>query len=668
MSAQGLFTHGGRGSLDRRVADLFAGLSVREKAGQMVTATLAELDTGAGLADGPPGFVVVPPLSRDECRARLGDLARTVAGHRRLPVVPIGMAATPGSVRFPGPIAMAATWDRDTVHRAASSIADAAAATGVRALLGPSAAPAGTDLESDVGPCFGGDVLLASEMVAAHVRGSQGTDHGTLPPNRVGCVLTQFGAGPGQLDGSPGHWDERTLRGEVLAVAAAAVRVGVLAVMPSTASNGGIPAHVDSWLLKDVLRGEWHFDGVVLSALGGVRDLAARHRVTAEFTEAIALAVEAGVDVGADLGEPWLTRRDRLEELIGHGAIPGWLVDDALAAVLRMKIRLGLFEPQPASTVRPPAGLPATPPADRLAARAVADSVVLLSDPRDLLPLASRPGVRIGVVVAGEDTPRDPDAAGLTENLATALRTRLPDATITRRGRGDAMSPGELSIVVVPENARAAVTDVARLAAGTGGCVVVHCGTRLGGLPELTGTTASVLVGWSPVAATAGALADVLAGRLEPGGRLPLAVGAHPDGAPGRATFPLGHGRGYTTFGYSHLRIAPDRPLEGESVVVECRVENTGNRPGREIVQVYLRDRVSSVIRPERMLAGFASVTTEPGRVRTVRISLPPDRFSIWDRGMRRTIEPGTFDVLVGASAGDIRLQGRIELGAPRNA
>jgi hypothetical protein len=169
-------------------------------------------------------------------------------------------------------------------------------------------------------------------------------------------------------------------------------------------------------------------------------------------------------------------------------------------------------------------------------------------------------------------------------------------------------------------------------------------------LAPLVATTAAVVLCWQPVNVHAEAHADMLLGAAEPGGRLPVPI----IGDGGRVVCPLGHGAGYTSVEYSHLRIAPDRGPGPPQLVVQCRVTNAGDRVGKEVVQVYLRDEVASVARTETSLAAFTTVELEPGRTVTVTLRIAAARLAVWNRAMRHVVEPGTFTVFVGRSAADL--------------
>ena len=428
-----------------------------------------------------------------------------------------------------------------------------------------------------------------------------------------------------------GQWHERVLRGRLLAPAEAAVHAGAAAIVPSPAGNAGVPTHTDVWLLRQVLRREWRFGGAVLAHPGAVDALDTTYRIASGPDQAVALALEAGVDVvGAG------SRVDHLVALVQSGAVAPWLVDDAVAAVLSLKFRPGLLDAHPPAHHGAPAARTSPAHVERAA---LTRSTVLLTDPGGVLPLDRARAVE---VLPGAVDSADVDA------LARALAAVLP---------GVAVWPGPAVTTVAPGSPADAVVVTARPedAVRTAETAVVT-GDEIGGLAALAATTATVLLCWRPLGDHAGVLADVLAGHAEPGGRLPVAVAS---------AFPLGHGGGYTTFDYSRLVISPPVLDGGDVLRVRCSVTNTGSRPGREVVQVYLANPTGrTVVADGTTLAAFAAVDLEPGQTLPVTVRLPPARLAVWNRTMRHIVEPGTVDVLVGRSAADIRLRGTVTVAA----
>ncbi|MCO1653598.1 glycoside hydrolase family 3 N-terminal domain-containing protein [Pseudonocardia humida] len=642
-----------------RTRDLLARMSLAQKAAQVVTAELgptADAPRGALLAleDGAApaenvaaGLLRVTGTDPDAVARAVRDAQRhaltgTAPG---IPALPVMAAPLPGQEPFPPPLGLAAGWDTALVRRVAGAVARRARALGVRLVLGPVVSvPAGTEPGPDR---FGGDPLLAAELTAAHVQGLQ-------EGGEVGGAVLGLGT---DADATVG---ERMLRSRLLPPARAAVLAGVAAVVPAATANGRVPAHADPWLLRTVLRGEWGFTGAVLGDRAGVAGLHEPYRVAASPTAALALAVESGVDAvcptavetGATGTDGPRQAAERLLELVRRGGLPEWQLDDAVAAVLGLKFRLGLFEdPFPRAATAPTdatgrtvaaAGAPAVPPPDeKLLDATVTGGAVLLSDPRRLLPL--RHG-RCAVVALPGPGPADALAAALRRHLAPR-RTTVPVTELVPARRGEPV------IVVSAGPPAQATAEITRLAAAGLGCVLLLTGPRLDGLEPVLATLSGVLWCCGAGPATAERVADMLTGARTPSGRLPVSLGA------GRGVgTPLGHGRSYAAFEYSGLLVGPERVRAGETVQVSCRVQNAGALPGREVVQVYVRDRVASVVRPDQSLAAFSSIGLAPGEGRDVRLLLPADRFAIWDRGMRRIVEPGVFDVLVGRSARDVLL------------
>jgi beta-glucosidase len=239
--------------------------------------------------------------------------------------------------------------------------------------------------------------------------------------------------------------------------------------------------------------------------------------------------------------------------------------------------------------------------------------------------------------------------------LVGELARRHPDGARAVDPADAERRPGGAVVVVVDEPEGAEVA-IGRLVATGQPCVALVGSGDPRALAPIVATTAALLVCWQPVHGHADTLADILVGRAEPGGRLPVPIAG--DG--GQVVFPLGHGTGYIGVEYSHLRISPDRGAGPPQIVVQCRVSNTADRPGKEVVQVYLRDEVASIVRPSLSLAAFTTVELEPGRTVTVTLRVPATRLAVWNRSMRQVVEPGTFTVFVGRSAGDLRLRGTV--------
>lgn len=638
-------SEGPRSPWSRPIRDAVAAMSLEEKAAQ-ASATVLSADD-----DAPPvpgiGILYVP-TSTPDVAARLAAFRATADG-TGVPVLPLALGPDHDRPFLP-PLGRVATWDLRLAERMAASTARALRTAGLYGHLVP--AGSDTDRGTDAsGPPAVSDPVLAATFAVARVHGAQGRTAGRAHPidaHHV-AVVAPLGVWP------DGHWHERVLRTDLLAAAEAAVRAGAAAVVPSPASNAGVPAHSDEWLLRGVLRREWRFAGSVLAHPGAVGALETAYRIADGPEQALALAMEAGVDVvGGGAAQV-----ERLVALVRSGALSTWLLDDAVAAVLTVKLRLGLIGP-----AQPPPVPPVAPDdvadgagtveetASRVARTAFTRSLVLLADPAGNLPLRT-PRI-VDVTPGAADSS---DAAGLARALADAL-----PRTLVRDGRAPWPEPGDLVVVVSarPEDAvRAAETAVA----SGRRCIVVVTGDRVRGLAALAATTATVLVCWRPLGEHARLLTDVLVGRDEPAGRLPLALRGPAEDAVD--AFPLGHGTGYTTFEYSRLAVTPSVLDGGDVVRVRCSVTNTGKRHGREVVQVYLANPTGrTVVTPGVALAAFSTVEVAAGQTLPVTIRLPLASLAVWNRTMNHILEPGTVDVLVGRSAVDIRLRGTVTVAA----
>jgi beta-glucosidase-like glycosyl hydrolase len=634
---------------DRFVADLMAEMTIEEKVGQLTGVVLGPSGAVRPVEGPAPGVVLVGPrplttMTRDlaEAQTRIRATAR-----RPVPALAVALHDPTDLPALPPALARAATWDADLVAELASATAGPLAASGIHATAGLSAAPALDRAGwADVASSLGSDPVLAAELVRAHVYGLQGGPVVRPGSGTLAAAVPDVGATAGQAVRGIDHgWSERRMRTAVLPAVESAVRAGAALVLPAAAANDGVPLHADSRLLQQVLRAEWGFTGVVLASAEDVLGLAGRHHVAETADAALALAIESGVHVvfgpdGADGPGCADDMARRMLRLLVEGRLASWLVDAAVVTVLQLKLALGLFdEPVP---MRPPLLRPARA---ALAARAAAQSAVLLTDPRAVLPLTGADPI---LVVAGGPTVE-------TRELVDALARSHPAGA-------RAADPAEVhrqqaaAVVVVVDDPEGAEVTIGRLVATGTPCVALVGGADPRVLSPLVATTAAVVLCWQPVHIHAGAHAEVLLGIAEPGGRLPVPI----TGDGGRVVFPLGHGTGYTSVEYSHLRIAPDRGPGPPQLVVQCRVTNVGDRAGKEVVQVYLRDEVASVARSGASLAAFTTVELEPGRTVTVTLRIPAARLAVWNRAMRHVVEPGTFTVSVGRSAADLRLRGTV--------
>jgi len=632
---------------------------------------------------------------------------------------------------YPVPIAEAASFDPERVEASARLSAVEATAHGLHWTFAPMVDIARDPRWGRIVEGSGEDPYLGSVMAAAKVRGFQGGD-GAMnlgSPDAMLATVKHFaayGGAEGGRDYNSVELTERTLWETYLPPYEAAVRAGAATVMSSFNDIGGIPAHSSEWLLEDVLRGRWGFQGLVVSDWSGIAEMV-HHGVAATTGAAGVLALRAGVDVDMSDG----IYSDSLAAAVRAGRLREAFVDASVRRLLRLKYALGLFQDpyrfNDAARERRFTLAPEHLRAARIAAR---EGIVLLKNANRTLPLRKdlrsiavigpladdarsamgnwaadgRPeeavsvlaGVRATVVQAGRVTfvrgaPVDTaDTAGFANARSAASRA---DATILVLGERSDMSAEAASraSIELPGAQLALARNVIRaVRASAGGArkpiVVVLMNGRALAIPELAAEAPAVLETWFLGSQHGGAVVDVLFGDYNPSGKLPVSfpratgqipiyynhrnTGRPPDSAnsytskyldlPWTPLFPFGYGLSYTTFAYSNLRLSAPVIAARDSLEITVDVRNTGDKAGEEVVQVYVRDDVASVAEPVRALKAFRRVALGPGETRSVAFKLGPDSFALYDRQMRRVVEPGTFTVYVGTDS-NAQLSSRFE-------
>jgi len=555
---------------------------------------------------------------------------------------------------FPIPLGLAAAWDEDLVCRTASLAAAEAAANGVTWTFAPMLDISEEPRWGRVAESLGEAPVLAGRLGAAMVRGFQES-------GRVAACAKHFvgyGLVGGGRDYETVQVGENTLRNCHLRPFRDAVLAGCATVMAAFTEVDGVPIHAHRRLLREVLKGEWGFDGVVVADWDGVGQLV-RQGVAADLRDAATQAIMAGVDIDMVSG----AYAAHLASLVEAGQVPLDLVDDAARRVVRLKIRQGLFEhpyldavPQPMNQVS----------VRDLAREAAAASFVLLTN-NGTLPLAARPG---RVLLTGAFAHEGEALLG-----TWSLDGRGEDALVGEHPSrsGEANSVTDLGLPAGQLEVLRAISALRKPLV-----VVVFTGRPLD-LGEVLDLADAVLIAWHPGVEAGPALVETLFGDRSPGGRLPMTFPrsaghlpssslARPTGRPispaddpaaGRyldaltvPRLPFGRGLTYTTFSYGPPRLsAVEMPLQGGSIQVSVDITNTGERAGREVAQLYLRDLVADVTRPLRELADWQSIVLEPGATGTVTFTITPAQLSYHDRTMTLRTDPGDAVVSVGPDA-----------------
>jgi beta-glucosidase len=611
---------------------------------------------------------------------------------------------------FPIPLGEASTWDPAMVERDARIAAAEASAAGVRWTFAPMIDIARDPRWGRIAEGSGEDPLLGAAMARARVRGFQGDDPGA-PGHVVACAKhwVAYGAAEGGREYNAAEVSERTLREVYFPPFRSALDAGVLTFMTALNTVSGFPATADPFTIGQVLRREWSFDGLVVSDYKAVKQLVA-HGLAADDDEAARLALAAGVD----MEEETSLFRDHGPKLVADGKLPVSRIDEAVRRVLRLKFRLGLFDHPYVNEARE-AGATRSSENLTAARSAAARSLVLLKNDGPLLPLGSdlRKIAVLGPLADDRTTPMGHwRGDGKSEDVVTllaAIRERFPEkhsrtqvvyakgcevesnqdegiseAVELARGSDVAIvAVGETSHISGEASSRASLDlggrqiDLLKAVQATGTPMVV---VLINGRPLTIDWAAqhvpAVLEAWFGGTEGGHAIADALFGDVNPGGKLPVTfpreVGQVPlyynhlnTGRPAsdrRYTskyidvpvsplFPFGFGLSYSRFRLENLTLDTRRIPPDGSVTASVEVQNTGDRAGDEVVQLYIHDVAASVPRPVRELRGFERITLKPGEKRTVRFTLTARELGALDRSMKFTVEPGTFEVFAGTSS-----------------
>jgi len=593
---------------------------------------------------------------------------------------------------FPAPIGLAATWDVELAQETAAGIASEARARGVDMILAPVLDLAREPRWGRVEEDFGEDPYLTGQMGLAYVRGAQGssleTDHSVVaePKHFAG-----HGSPEGGTNMSPVHMGERELRSVMLKGFEPAFREGhAMATMAAYHEIDGIPVTADPFLLKTVLRGEWGFQGFVLSDLGAIERLYKVHHVAATPKDAICLAIRSGVDMQFyDFGHDVF--QQALMDCVRENTLPSADLDRAVRGVLRVKFMLGLFDRplvDPALSGRTYRSQPHL----AVSLRSARESMTLLKNDSGLLPLP-KSTASIAVIGPNANVARygdyEKEENGLHVSLLDGLRKEVPQAKIdfddgkdiasavSKSRRADIVILGlgerqgisgegfDRSSLDLPDNQEQLLEAV--VATGKPVVLVLENGRPLT-VPWAKQHVPAILEAWYPGEFGGEAIAETLFGDNNPAGRLsvsfPRAIGDLPDfyntdpsrkqkyvDDDGEALFPFGFGLSYTTFRYAHLVAQAPAAGSRDPVRVSVEITNTGEREGDEVAQLYLRQDTSSVETPERSLKGFSRTHLKPHETRTVNFNVPQSELAIWNVEGRWVTEPGRFTVWAGGDS-----------------
>ena len=630
-----------------------------------------------------------------------------------------------GSTVFPTGLGMAATWDPDLMQRVGQVIGKEIRLQGGHISYGPVLDLAREPRWSRVEETMGEDPYLSGMMGAAMVKGLGGGDL-SLPHSTIATLkhFIAYGTTEGGQNGARSIVGPRELKQVFLPPFKQAIDAGALSVMTSYNSLDGVPSTSNRQLLTDVLCDEWRFDrGIVVSDLFSIDGLKGTHHTATSSQDAAIQALWAGVDV--DLGGNCYAR---LVDAVKRGKVDEISLDQAVKRVLRLKFEMGLFEHpymDSKAALKEVNNDDAIAIARQVARQSITllknDGILPLSKDKKVAVIG--PNADNVYNMLGDYTAPQPDGKVIT--VYQGIRSMLGDDRCTyAKGCAirdtidcdipaavEAANKADVVIAVVGgssardfktsyEDTGAASADqqtVSDMECGEGfdRATLDLLGRQMELLEALKMTGKPLIVvyiegrplnkNWAAENANAlltayypgeqggNAIAEVLFGDYNPAGRLPVSMPRHVGQLPvyynkpapashdyvemsAKPLYPFGYGLSYTTFEYSDLTVT--------GLDATFKVTNTGVRKGDEVVQLYLHQDQPSVVQPERQLKAFKRITLEPGETRTVTLHLDYDDLAIVDADMQRTVEPGTYHVLIGSSSKDLHLMGRITIPA----
>ncbi|WLT32364.1 beta-glucosidase BglX [Geothrix sp. PMB-07] len=697
-----------------RVADLMARMTLEEKISQLVQCSSNDELTG------PRGER--SPLMAEIRAGRVGSLLNVVGARetRRMQEAAVtgsrlhipllfGLDVIHGfRTTFPVNLGQAASWDLAAIERAERVAAIEASAAGVHWTFAPMVDIARDPRWGRISEGAGEDPFLGSAVAKARVRGFQGDLSG--PTHILACAkhFAAYGAAQAGRDYWTTEVPEITLRDTYLPPFKAAAEVGVATFMCAFNDLNGVPCSGNRWLLDQVLRKEWGFQGIVVSDWGSIAEMVP-HGLAADLKEAARLAALAGVDMDME-GQAYLKH---LPELVRAGVVPMAQVDRMVKAVLEAKAKLGLFENPYKYCDEAREQRDMLRPEHLEAARDLArKSFVLLKHDPAVLPL--RAGARVALVGPLADAARDQlgmwEAKGRPEDAVTlkaALEARLPGLVVTAPGCAvseasrdefasalKAAAQADVIVAALGESwdmtgeghsrskldlpgSQQALLEALK-ATGKPVVLVLFAGRPLT-LEAVLPQADAVLYAWQPGTMGGPALADVLLGDVSPSGKLPatfprnvgqipLYYNTKPGGRPQPAgpreqyrsnyldtpntpLFPFGFGLSYTRFAYTDARLSsPEMGLDGR-LTVQATLRNLGDREGDEVAQLYVRDLVGSVTRPVRELKGFQRVRVPKGGQVALSFELRASDLAFTHTDGSFAPEAGRFQVFLGGDA-----------------
>ena len=627
-----------------------------------------------------------------------------------------GNAKCKGNTVYPTNIGLASSFDVDMAYKIARQTAEEMRAMNMHWNFNPNVEVARDGRWGRCGETFGEDPYLVTLMGVATNKGYQRNLDNVQ--DVLGCVK-HFVGGSYSINGTNGapcEVSERTLWEVFFPPFKAAIQQGGdWNVMMSHNELNGIPCHTNSWLMNDVLRKEWGFRGFIVSDWMDIEHCVDQHRTAANNKEAFYQSIMAGMDMHMH-GPEWQTA---VVELVKEGRIPESRIDESVRRILTVKFRLGLFE-HPYSDVKTRDRVINDQEHKRTALEASRNSIVLLKNEKDLLPLDAQKYKKVlvtGINANDQNIMGDWSELQPEDQVWTVLRGlkrvspttdfKFVDQGWDPRNMSQAQVNAavaaakdcDLNIVCCGEymmrfrwNERTSGEDtdrdnldlvglqnqlIQRLNETGKPTIVVIISGRPLSLRYAAEHVPAIINAWEPGQFGGQAIAEIIYGKVNPSAKLAMTIPRsagqistwynhkrsaffHPavctDNKP---LYSFGYGLSYTSFRYSNLKLSKQIiPNDGKTqIIASVTIENTGQRDGVEICQLYINDLVSSVSRPVKELKDFLRVELKAGEKRTVEFTITPDKLAFYDLNMNPIIEAGEFEVMIGGSSRDEDLQ-----------
>lgn len=722
--------------MDAFITDLMSKMTLEEKLGQMnlpvsgiLTGDKVSENVAENIRRGRTGGVFGVKGTKD---IRLMQDIAVKESRLGIPMI-FGLDVIHGyQTTFPIPLAQASSWDMALIEEAAKISGREAAASGISWVYSPMVDVCRDPRWGRIAEGPGEDPFLGAKIGVAMVKGYQG-ENLTDPHSVAACVkhYALYGAPEGGRDYNTVEMSRQAMFNDYMLPYEATAKAGAASFMASFNEFEGIPATANKYLLTDVLRKRWGYDGMVVTDYTGIAEMVP-HGI-GDYATVAARALDAGCDMDM-VSEAFL---NTLSKSLEEGKVSQQQIDNACRKVLEMKYKLGLFDNPYKYCDAEFEASEVYNTANRNAAREIAaECMVLLKNSKDVLPI--KKGLKVALVgplgnsamnMPGmwsvPDNDRKPVSllegmkAVFGSNVSYAkgcnalgddeLETKLsPNHQLDRDGRsGEEMRREALALasgsdvivaamgelmemsgegasradIVIPEPQKSLLKEL--VATGKPVVLVLFTGRPLVLTWENENVDAILNV-WFAGSEAGYSIADVLAGDINPSGKLPVSFPYHigqipvhynhkntgrpmPDGEPyvkyrsnyqdipNTPLYPFGYGKSYTNFAYSDVTLS-EATMSGDGKVdAMVTVTNTGKVPGKEVVQLYIRDIVSESTRPVMELKGFEKILLEPGESKTITFAITPELLKYYNHNLDFVLEPGEFEIMIGGSSADVK-------------